>query len=300
MGGAFVGVADDASAVYWNPGGLAPGAFFSLVLDSARADGEHGGPGSRAGERSGWLLALSTPALGLSYYRLQSRTAAPLGLNLPDLEPVGLTPASVRIDSLVTHHVGATVVQSLRDGVSVGATVKMVRGLAGSAEVAAASPRRALDDWDVAGRGSTRPDLDVGIMAAGAVGRLGLTVRNVTEPAFETGMGRDLRLERQVRAGASILLLQNWTLASDVDLTRSAGPAGDVRELAVGTEGQVTRRLATRAGIRLNTAGDRGRSPSFSAGGSYAVLGALMVDAQVTAGPDEAFRGWGVAARMGF
>ena len=26
MGGAFVGVADDASAVYWNPAGLAGGA----------------------------------------------------------------------------------------------------------------------------------------------------------------------------------------------------------------------------------------------------------------------------------
>ena len=31
MGGAFVGVADDASAVYWNPAGLAGGAYFSLV-----------------------------------------------------------------------------------------------------------------------------------------------------------------------------------------------------------------------------------------------------------------------------
>ena len=33
MGGAFVAVADDASAVYWNPGGLAAAAYFSLVVD---------------------------------------------------------------------------------------------------------------------------------------------------------------------------------------------------------------------------------------------------------------------------
>ena len=31
MGGAFTAVADDASAVFWNPGGLASGAFFSVV-----------------------------------------------------------------------------------------------------------------------------------------------------------------------------------------------------------------------------------------------------------------------------
>ena len=33
MGGAFVAVADDASAVYWNPGGLAAAAYFSIVVD---------------------------------------------------------------------------------------------------------------------------------------------------------------------------------------------------------------------------------------------------------------------------
>ena len=37
MGGAFVGVADDASAVYWNPAGLAGGAYFSLVIDGNTA-----------------------------------------------------------------------------------------------------------------------------------------------------------------------------------------------------------------------------------------------------------------------
>ena len=38
MGGAFVAVADDASAVYWNPGGLASGAFFGLTIDYNTAD----------------------------------------------------------------------------------------------------------------------------------------------------------------------------------------------------------------------------------------------------------------------
>ena len=44
MGGAFVAVADDATAPYWNPAGLGTGATFSMVLDWAhgdpRADGD--------------------------------------------------------------------------------------------------------------------------------------------------------------------------------------------------------------------------------------------------------------------
>src|SRR5688572_28284943 len=69
MGGAFVGVADDASAVYWNPAGLAGGAYFSLLIDGSTADASLDAERS-AGRRGGWILALTTPALGLSYYRL--------------------------------------------------------------------------------------------------------------------------------------------------------------------------------------------------------------------------------------
>ena len=37
MAGAFVAVADDASAAYWNPAGFAAGSFFSLVIDGSTA-----------------------------------------------------------------------------------------------------------------------------------------------------------------------------------------------------------------------------------------------------------------------
>ena len=33
MGGAFVAVADDATATWWNPAGLATGAYFSTVIE---------------------------------------------------------------------------------------------------------------------------------------------------------------------------------------------------------------------------------------------------------------------------
>ena len=295
MGGAFVGVADDASAVYWNPAGLARGAFFSLVLDG-NAGQAVPGDDSSGGSRSGWLLALSMPALGLSYYRLETSAVRPSALQGPDT----FRRVLFRFDSLVTHHVGATLVQSVTDGVAVGTTLKLVRGLAGSADVTAGDPREILDHFEIPGLTGSRFDLDVGVMAAGTLGRVGVTVRNVTEPSFRAAPDGELRLAREVRAGASLHLLPGWKLASDVDLTRNPGVFGAVREFAVGTEAQVTRRLATRAGMRLNTAGDAGRTPAVSVGGTYGILGSVLVDVQVTAGPDRTFRGWGVAGRMVF
>lgn len=290
MGHAFVGVADDASAVYWNPAGLAGGAFFSLVLDGGDAEAV---PDDRleAGRRSGWLLAASMPALGLTYYRLGRDTLVPVET------PQG---PGLRRDALVTHHVGATLVQSLSDHVAIGATFKSVRGTAGSTVLATRDRSYMLHDISLIGQSSTRVDLDAGIMASWPAGRLGLVVRNIAEPTFDAGPADSLRLEREVRAGGSVLLLPGWRLASDLDLTRQRGAFGDVREWAVGTEGQVTPRIAARGGIRMNTLGDRDRSPAFSAGGSYAVFGGVLIDAQVTRGADPALSGWSIAGRMMF
>jgi len=239
MGGAFVGVADDASAVYWNPGGLAGGAYFSLVLDGSTAEAAPDGL-NLAASRSAYLLALSTPAVGLSYYRLHHVTAAPSSV---------AGPPAFRLESLTTQHVGATVVRSLFAGIAVGATLKAVHGLAGLADVPADTAEDAVEHWDVAGQKSNKFDLDIGLMATSSVGRLGLLIRNVTEPSFETGNGTELALDRQVR---------------------------------------------------INTTGDLGRTPLFSVGGSFALLGSLQLDGQFTNGSDKAFRSWGVAGRMVF
>ena len=290
MAGAFVGVADEASAVYWNPAGLAKGAYFSLVIDGnrTRAVPDEGLTGAK---RSGWLLALSTPAFGLSYYRLQTSTVS---------RPPTVSRSAFELNSLNTHHLGATLVQSLMDGLSVGTTFKVVRGVAGSGLVEGDDPNEILDHSELIGHSSTKVDLDVGIMASGGVGRVGLVVRNVSEPDFETESGAEVSLHRQVRGGASILLLQTWKLAADVDFTRQSGPFGDIREVAVGSEGQVTRRLTARAGFRFNAAGDGDRSPALSVGGSFAAWGSLLVDGQVTTGSDKAFKGWGIAGRVVF
>src|SRR5439155_25886770 len=76
MGGAFVAVADDADATWWNPAGLAGGAYFSAIIeygtaqDPSAATDVNGSvlPSWRSGARG---FTVTFPSLGLSYYRLQ-------------------------------------------------------------------------------------------------------------------------------------------------------------------------------------------------------------------------------------
>ncbi len=302
MAGAFVAAVDDASAVYWNPGALALGSYFSLVID--RTEGRTATSEPAAGSRSGFLIALAAPALGLSYYRIRATTLTP-----PDLATDGgqlgrdlVQPGEVRLDSLVTHHVGATIVQSLADGVAVGATLKVVRGTAATGIVADANRSVLLADGvDLRGHSSSKFDADIGVLASFGAVRAGVTLRNVTEPEFESPeTGHVLRLRRQARAGVAVRATPGWIVAADLDLLKSPGPFGDSRDLAFGTEGRVARRAVVRGGVRFNTLGDapQGRAPSVSVGGTYAVRASVLVDAQVTAGSEMSVRGWGLAARF--
>lgn len=287
--GAFVAIADDASAVYWNPAGLGSGAYFSLLLDRTDAEATPSGD-VRGGARSNWLLALSAPVVGLSYYRLRLTTVQPR---------TSSTSGSSRVESLVTHHAGATFVQSLSDRITVGATVKLVRGVADAFD-AVGTPERLLDDPLPMGLASNRFDLDAGIMVTGDLLKAGLTVRNLTEPEFATGSDGELQLERQARAGVAVPLTRRWTAALDFDLTRNRGPFGDIRTLAIGAEGRLTARALARGGLQFNTTGEHGRTPVATVGASYAALGSLLVDAHFSTGSERGFSGWGLAGRVVF
>ena len=297
MGGAFVAVADDASAVYWNPAGLASGSFFSLLIDrstgTVKADNPLVGTG-----RSCVAIALGAPPIGLSYYRLRRTYTSAVAQ--PTIVPGGNLP--IHVESLVTHHAGVTVLHSLTDAIAVGATLKLVRG------IAAAGVSSGLDRDDVlagsgdefSGRASTKFDADVGIMASLGILKAGLTVRNLAEPEFPSAQsGRALKADRQVRAGVSFLALQSWLMAIDFDLTRETDPFGDRRNIAAGLEGRVHRRASVRGGVRVNTLDAVERLAAVTGGASLAVFGSTFVDGQVTAGSSSE-RGWGIAARVLF
>jgi F plasmid transfer operon, TraF, protein len=257
MGGAFVAVADDASAIWWNPAGLATGGIFSMAVDYESLDDD----------RSGTGIFTATPPLGLGYVR-------------------------TKVEGLVTHQAGVTLLHTLVDGFTVGASLKFVRGLA-----------TLLPDDRALGRATNSFDLDTGALYIRGPWRAGVTVRNIVEPHFDTIEGTPLRLERMARAGLA-WLQGDWTLAVDLDVTSSSSsPVADADEdrrmLAAGTEWRWGRRLAARGGLRLNTAGDE-RAPVATGGFGIAVYGRVWVDAQVTGGSDAGDRGWGLAGRVHF
>lgn len=290
MGSAFVAVADDASAVYWNPAGLVlGGSYFSLVLDTNLGKAEPEDIG-QAGRRSASIIALTTLPLGLSYYRLSATTLTPTS-----------DPQTVRLDRLTTHHAGVTVVQSVTDRIAVASTLKWVRGYAAAGTVPDGDRDDLLDGaGDLADVSTNKFDADIGVMVSLGTVRAGLTVRNVTEPDFSTSSGEAVALKRQTRAGISYVGVPGLIVAADVDVERAAGSLGEVRDVAAGAEARLLKRVSVRSGFRFNTLGDEpgGRAPVYSLGGSVATFRSLLVDAQVTLGSRAGDRGWGVAARL--
>jgi len=315
MAGAFVAVTDDASAVYWNPAALASGNFFSIVVDRTSSKTDPAVP-QGAAERSGFLFAMGIPALGLSYYQVRLASVSNAGVevgttqNVQTGQKAGIASEilqaatgrsdevnQVRLDTLVTHHTGVTVLHTLGAGITVGTTVKVVHGVASSVVVPDGSRERLLDEaGELGGKGTSRVDADIGVMKAASVFKAGLTIRNVSDPEFETPNGTTLKLQRQARAGVALLMRQGWVLDADLDLTETSRVLGPFREFALGTEGRLGHKIFVRGGFHTNTRD--GSQKGLAAGGSYMIVNSLLVDAQVTGGDETAPRGWGISARF--
>jgi hypothetical protein len=292
MGGAFVAVADDASAVFWNPAGLASGSYFSLALDTNRL--ETADDTSFPHRRTAFMLAIGAPAVGLSYF---STTVTRAAASVSGAD-------AMRVERLAARHMGATVVQSLGRNAAVGATLRLVRGSASTGVVSVGDAEAFDDAGDLFPRkGTTKFDTDIGVMVSGTYAKAGVAVRNVFEPEFPTPDGASIPLERRVRGGASLLLLQAITVAADVDFTKGSTSLGEWRDAAIGAEMRPVRRAWVRGGVHWNTAGGNsgpGAAPVASVGGSYAVYGSVLADGQVSFGSENGDRGWGVGVRFVF
>ncbi|HTG99092.1 MAG TPA: conjugal transfer protein TraF [Vicinamibacterales bacterium] len=299
MGGAFVAVADDASATYWNPGGLALGHMFSLLVDRKVADLEAETLDDPSRHDRASLVTLGTPAFGFAHYQLRTASVTPAGTMLFRFPQGGETPVRVvRLDKLTAYHTGLTLVQSLYQGIAVGTTLKVVHGDIASSIVPEGNRDERLDDAaGLTTEGTDKFDADIGVMAGGGRLKVGFTIRNLTEPSFTiTGTSDTLRLKRQMRTGVAVSVADGWSIASDFDLTENGPPETPVRAFAAGTEGRLTRQIFVRSGFHLNTTGKA--RPSLSAGGSYAVRSAVFIDGQATWGGENAERGWGIATRV--
>jgi hypothetical protein len=304
MGGAFVAVADDATATWWNPAGLATGAFLSLILERGRADDPSEtivGPGERDTATS---FAVAFPALGLSYYRLRISEIAPIDATTGSAGQVredGGTDV-VRLRSFHLNQFGSTVGQSIGQHFVIATTVKIVS--AGRSTDTNTGVRDLFDqasDLDV--DGDTETDMDVGAMAALGSLRLGLSVRHLWEPGFGEGSER-FELKRQARAGvawrvSSPGLIESVTAAFDADLTRTGTALGDVRYMAGGIEVWSRRKqFAVRGGVSGSTVGETRWTSSV--GGSVSSGGGTHVNGAWILGSDDTRAGWQLGLSMTF
>jgi hypothetical protein len=304
MAGAFVAVADDATATWWNPAGVATGAYFSLLFERATLSE----PATPLASEPAWTgrasaLAVSFPALALSYYRVRISEAVLAGSTEggdPGRQQEGAAGLGVR--ALAVSQYGATVGQSLGGHVIFASTLKLVRaGTVGSFETGPGDPLDRAADLDV--DIETRSDLDVGVMASLGTVRLGLSVRNLREPEFGEGAER-LRLARQARGGVAWVSgprgpLNALTAALDVDLTTTSTAVGDVKHVAAGLEAwMLARHLGVRAGVSSNRIGAEGSSASV--GVSLGLGSGLFLDGALTTGSDRSRQGWALGGRVAF
>ena len=305
MGGAFVAVADDATATWWNPAGIATGAYFSAVFEHGRTTSPDKapptGPAARLGTND---FTAVFPAMGISYYRLRISQIRPVssiaadGSNRQDLGDLRLDLRSTSVSQF-----GATFGQTIGGHLAVGTTLKLLRaGPASATKLPDGDALDAADDLPVST--STRADLDLGIMVSTARVRIGASVKNLTNPQF-TSEGGSVRLERQARAGVALLLpaaggVDGVTVASDLDLTRTSTVSGEIKHWATGGEIWLGRRhVGVRGGLTRNMVGDGG-PVTRSFGFSVSPLKGVFLDAARSVGADSSLRGWSASVRLTF
>lgn len=289
MGGAFVGVADDASAVYWNPAGLLNGPAIGATIgwDRFQVGNQKAPPGPGPRSQSGLLNSLGGWPLGISYGRYQTSTLR--------LGPAGETIS----DTLLTREFGATVLQSLVQGLVVGSTLKYVRGGFATANTAGSTVEDALEaaaDLEMDSRGTF--DFDVGVMADMVKVRVGVVLKNLNPPTFTDPAGFAISFDRHARLGVAVLPVSGVTLAMDVDLDTVDLRDGLRRNFALGADSRLASWLFARGGVRWSLTG--ARRLVASAGASVAIRRNYWIDGYASHGAEETARGFGVAFRAAY
>jgi hypothetical protein len=226
MAGAFVAVADDASATWWNPAGLATGLNV-VDLSAGVMNG------------NGRSVAFTFPSLGLSYYRLKTSQIQPLS----PIESAG----SGRQDNGAVSQFGATFGHSIAPQIVLATTVKLVSAVS---ETQADADLGVMATFGAIRLGATVRDLRNPTFGSGA-------------DAFSPG--RRARAGAAF-IGSGRGALDRLVFAVDADLNATPFDGRDERDVAAGLETWwLGRRVGVRAGGGVNTAGGGGSFGAFGA-----------------------------------
>jgi hypothetical protein len=262
MAGAFVAVADDASAIYWNPAGLATGGIFDAQFSVSTPSGTTEIPDPMSSS----FVGVAMPPLGLAYYRVGSAVVDP-----DDRQNGGS--GEVRVSAPGTQNFAVSLVQSVVSTLVVGTTLRVVDG---------------ADE--------TGFDLDIGAIASIGNVRLGVIARNLAE---SVGTRRQATLGVALVPRALGGLMRPFSVALDVDTMRIPTVYGDLRQAAVGSEQWWLKGvLASRLGLRWNTLG--AAKPAVAGGLTVKLPHSLFVEGHVTKGQDDRGSDWGLGGRITF
>jgi len=233
MGGAFTAVADDSTAFYWNPAGIALGAFLGAGVYHGREESDRGG--SLFEDRASGL-SLEYTFMGVAF--TQFRQSVGVGNDQRGLD---------------TFDVAVSVLQSLPiDNLVVAGNVHYLSGTTTLGGVESGS-----DSWDV----------DLGVMyERHGVFRVGLMLSRLREARFVLPDDERLRVPRHARAGISFRLPQLFIVAFDADLSTQGSSSDTWREISLGAEKGFGSRVFVRGGVRAEAGSEFGSRPALSIG----------------------------------
>ncbi len=288
LGGAFTAVANDATAFYWNPAGVAQGPFVRVGLfggSSFRDRGQlvdhlvSGRPGEGSSLDGGRAVGVAAgfTVFGVAVTRFRHTS-------------------SVLDDTVVSHQgleiwdVAASFAQSLPlDDLVIGFNLRFLRGTAHAGqEPTGTIPASELNVSDLMkravgfeGKTESEPGVDLGVQYRPREWiHLGLSARNLNRPTFHTESGDPISLEPHARLGVAFNLPRSVLLAADVDLSRREGgiEQADWRELAAGVEKSWRKgKLTLRGGLRTELIEGSFDRPGFS-GGFALKLGGVIAE----------------------
>lgn len=290
MGGAFVAVADDASAAYWNPAGLASGQPAGATIEWLQF---------RVGDRDGkWQTQPENRTT-----RFVSLGTWPIALSILDIEETRV--AGVQADRgewFSSRHYGLSLLQTVTEGVVVGTTLRYVRSQVAAGVVPVSFFREAaLDNVRSLPRQSSQTfDLDLSAMYDARVFRLGATVRNLRAPSLPAPGGESIVQSRETRVGLAIFPKAGVTLAIDMDLDTVLVAGRPWRQVAAGAEVRVSRTVVARAGARRNRDVPLADGWLATAGAGVMVRPGTWLDVHGAFGPEDTGRRLGVGLRAGW
>ena len=131
--------------------------------------------------------------------------------------------------------------------------------------------------------------------------RIGLVARNILQPILDAPDGSTLRLDRYVRVGLGVRLVDGLLVSTDLDLTHSTSDTivGPKRNLAVGAEHWFVQWLGLRGGAQVNLAADNLQVVG-AFGFSLPLMTGMYLDGQINHGRNSMENSWGVAAPRRF